>query len=54
LPLNEIVPVIAGASQRLGGRTARNAVPVDPAIRTTHSDVELSRRLGDEVDQAAW
>src|ERR1700687_3376856 len=21
---------------RLGGRTARNAVPVDPAIRTTH------------------
>src|SRR5258708_20537744 len=23
----------------LGGRTARNAEPVDPAIRTTHSDV---------------
>jgi len=35
--LNEIAPDIFGVRQRLGGRTARNAVPVDPAIRTTHS-----------------
>jgi len=32
--LNEITPA---SGVRLGGRTARNAEPVDPAIRTTHS-----------------
>jgi hypothetical protein len=31
----EIAPE-SGVTQRLGGRTARNAAPVDLAIRTTH------------------
>ena len=33
--LNEITPDIR-RDVKVGGRTARNAEPVDPAIRTTH------------------
>jgi hypothetical protein len=30
-------------TRRLGGRTARNAEPVDPAIRTTHMCIPCHR-----------
>ena len=46
--LNEITPGVQ-RDVKVGGRTARNAEPVDPAIRTTHmghSIVECGLLIG--------